>query len=138
MLKQNIFVCKNKTIVIMDSITKVTAEDEGCFVVAASHGGASSGEFALEIPLALVVLNDAGIGKDQAGIAALPMLEKHEVPGATVSHNSARIGDSKDMWENGVISCVNIQARQLGLSEGQLLQDVLPQILQLKAASAPQ
>ena len=38
-------------VVIMDSITKVTPDDRGSIVVAASHGGASSGEFALEVPL---------------------------------------------------------------------------------------
>ena len=102
MLKEVVYTAGDRRIIIMDSITKVTLEDKGCFVVAASHGGASSGEFALEVPLGLVVLNDAGIGKDQAGMAALAMLEAHGVAGATVSHDSARIGDSRDMWESGV------------------------------------
>lgn len=35
------------SVVIMDSITKVTPADAGAIVVSASHGGASSGEFAL-------------------------------------------------------------------------------------------
>ena len=129
MLKEAVYAVGDRRIVIMDSITKVAAEDKGCFVVAASHGGASSGEFALEVPLGLVVLNDAGIGKDQAGIAALGMLEARGVAAATVSHNSARIGDSRDMWESGVISRVNTPARTLGLSEGQSLKDTLPNML---------
>ena len=129
MLKEAVYAVGDRRIVIMDSITKVAAEDKGCFVVAASHGGASSGEFALEVPLGLVVLNDAGIGKDQAGIAALGMLEARGVAAATVSHNSARIGDSRDMWESGVISRVNMPARTLGLSEGQSLKDTLPNVL---------
>jgi hypothetical protein len=130
MLKQAVHVAGDRRIVIMDSITKVTPEDAGCFVVAASHGGASSGEFALEVPLGLVVLNDAGIGKDQAGIASLRMLEARGVAGATVSHDSARIGDSRDMWESGVISRVNAPALALGLAEGQKLQEVLPRLLE--------
>ena len=73
-------------------------------MVAASHGGASSGEFALEVPLDVVVLNDAGIGKDDAGIAALGMLQGKGVAGVTVGHDTARIGDALDMWESGVIS----------------------------------
>lgn len=109
-------------VVIMDSITKVTAEDEGSIVVAASHGGASSGEFALEVPLRLVVLNDAGIGKDDAGIASLAMLEAKGVAGATVSHVSARIGDALDMWQAGTISRVNGAARSMGVAEGASLQ----------------
>jgi hypothetical protein len=129
MLKEAVYTSGDRRIVIMDSITKVTPEDKGCFVVAASHGGASSGEFALEVPLGLVVLNDAGIGKDQAGIASLAMLESHGVAGATVSHNSARIGDSRYMWESGVISRVNGPAKALGLAEGQALKGTLPDLL---------
>lgn len=129
MLKEAVLTAGSRRIIIMDSITKVTAEDEGAFVVAASHGGASSGEFALEVPLRLVVLNDAGIGKDQAGIASLGMLERHGVAGATVSHESARIGDARDMWESGVISRVNIQAGALGLREGQGIKQVLGELL---------
>jgi hypothetical protein len=116
-------------VVIMDSITKVTPEDEGSIVVAASHGGASSGEFALEVPLRLAVLNDAGIGKDDAGIASLPMLEQRGVAGATISHVSARIGDCLDMWENGVISRLNAPARAMGLVEGESLRRSLTSLV---------
>lgn len=112
-------------VVIMDFITKVTPDDKGSIVVAASHGGASSGEFALDVPLDFVVLNDAGIGKDDAGIVALDMLQKRGVAGATVSHNSARIGDLLDMWEAGVISRLNDIAKKRGLSEGQGLHDAI-------------
>jgi len=47
-------------VLLMDSISKVEAGDAGAIVVSASHGGASSGELALEVPLALVFFNDAG------------------------------------------------------------------------------
>ena len=113
-------------ILIMDSITKVAAEDRGAIVVSASHGGASSGEFALEVPLKAVFFNDAGVGQDDAGIAALAMLQAKNVAGGTVAHTSARIGDSQDMWDYGVISYVNDAARKLGLAPGQRLRDVLP------------
>jgi len=129
MLKDVVHTAGGRRIIIMDSITKVTPEDAGSFVVAASHGGASSGEFALEVPLGLVVLNDAGIGKDQAGIASLAMLEEQGVAGVTVGHDSARIGDARDMWESGVISRVNAPARALGLGEGQSIKDALPRVL---------
>lgn len=117
-------------VVIMDSITKVTPDDRGSIVVAASHGGASSGEFALEVPLRLVVLNDAGIGKDDAGIAALAMLQAGGLAAAAVSHETARIGDSLDMWEEGVVSRLNDAARALGLREGEGLRDSLTALAQ--------
>ena len=112
-------------VVIMDSIAKVTLDDKGSVVVAASHGGASSGEFALEVPLDLVVLNDAGVGKDDAGIAALGMLQGRGVAGVTVGHDTARIGDSLDMWECGVISRVNEVAKARGFAERQKLRDAI-------------
>jgi len=103
-------------VLAMDSIAYMdgnTAED---IIVCASHGGASAGHFVLERarPRA-VVFNDAGIGKDQAGISALTMLEEVGIAAATVSHNSARIGDGGDTWESGIISHVNPAAAKLGL-----------------------
>ena len=130
MLKETVFTADNRRIIIMDSITKVAAEDKGSIVVAASHGGASSGEFALEVPLDLVILNDAGVGKDQAGIASLAMLDARDIACATVSHDSARIGDARDMWESGVISRANRVAAAMGVKQGQAIKDVLPRLLQ--------
>lgn len=121
MLKVEIANGSGGRIILMDSITKVTSDDEGAIVVSASHGGSSSGEFALAIPLKLVVFNDAGVGKDDAGIAALAMLESRKVAGMTTSHVTGRIGDADDMWQNGVISHVNATAAALGFSAGQQL-----------------
>ena len=108
-------------ILLVDSITEVEAADQGKIVVSASHGGISSARFALEVPLALVFFNDAGIGKDEAGIAALEMLEDRGVPAACISHNSARIGDAQDMWEHGLISRVNQLAQTAGIVVGEKL-----------------
>ena len=116
-------------VLIMDSITKVALEDEGTVVVSASHGGQSSGEFALEVPLKAAFFNDAGVGKDDAGIASLAMLERHGVAAGTVSHTSARIGDSQDMWEHGVISHVNDRARALGIVPGESLSEALRRLV---------
>lgn len=125
MLKKEIERGEKGWVILMDSITKLTAEDKGAVVVSASHGGASSGEFALEVPLAAVFFNDAGIGKDDAGIAALDMLQKRGTAAGAVSHTSARIGDAQDMWDNGVISHVNEAAKRGGLAPGQSLRQAL-------------
>lgn len=118
MLKKTVLQRSQDRVVIMDSITKVTADDKGAIVISASHGGASSGEFALEVPLKLVVFNDAGVGKNGAGIAALAMLAEHGIAGATIGHDSGMIGDAQNMWDHGVISHVNPQASALGLVVG--------------------
>ena len=130
MLKKEVARGPRGHVLVMDSITKVALQDEGAIVVSASHGGLSSGEFALEVPLRIVFFNDAGVGKDEAGIAALSMLEDRQVAGGTVSHMSARIGDSQDMWDHGVVSHVNARARALGIAPGQVLREVLTQLTQ--------
>jgi hypothetical protein len=118
MLKTEVARGNSGRVVIMDSITKVTPDDAGAIVVCASHGGSSSGEFALAVPLAAVFFNDAGVGKENAGIAALDMLQAKDIAAGTVAHTTAKIGDAQDTWDNGVISYVNSAARGRGLSPG--------------------
>ena len=116
-------------VVLMDTITSVSADDAGAIVVAASHGGTSSGEFALEHPIAAAFFNDAGVGKDAAGIAALAMLQARGVAAGAVSHLSCRIGDAGDMWRHGVISHANAAATALGLAPGMPLRDALTRVV---------
>jgi hypothetical protein len=106
------------TILLLDSISEIVPEDEHKIVVAGSHASQNVPRYALSIPLRGAVFNDAGIGKDQAGIASLPTLNAGGLPAATVSHESARIGDARDVYENGIISTVNKLASDLGASPG--------------------
>ncbi|MFO1273615.1 MAG: hypothetical protein U1F50_18420 [Rubrivivax sp.] len=129
MLKQEVARGPGGAVRVMDSITLVEPADEGALVVSGSHGGTSSGEFALEVPLKLAVFNDAGVGKDDAGIAALPMLQARGVAAAAVAHTSARIGDSQDTWDHGIVSRVNEAARALGLAPGQPLKAALLRVV---------
>ena len=75
MLKKIVAQGPGGRVMAMDSITMVTPEDAGAIVVSGSHGGASSGAYALEVPLRAAFFNDAGIGKDEAGVVALQMLQ---------------------------------------------------------------
>lgn len=121
MLKRAFTVRGSSRLLLVDSITLVDAGDAGSIVVSASHGGASSAAFALEHPLAAVFFNDAGVGKDDAGIAALALLQARGVPAGTVAHTSARIGDAQDAWDHGVLSHLNPAAQRMGWRVGLLL-----------------
>ena len=57
-------------VLLVDSITQLEPGDAGAVAVSGSHGGVSSAQYALAVPLRLAVFNDAGIGKDEAGVAA--------------------------------------------------------------------
>lgn len=129
MVKQEVAHGPGGRVLVMGSITQVEAQDAGAWVVSASHGGVSSGEFALEVPLQGAFFNDAGVGKDEAGIAALAMLQARGVAGATVSHLSARIGDCLDTWEHGVVSHANARALGWGILPGKSLRDCLLRLL---------
>ena len=125
MLKQTVRHEGDRPVVLVDSITKVDESDAGAIVVSASHGGQSSGEFALAVPLAAVFFNDAGIGKDEAGIAGLAMLDARGVPACAVGHESGRIGDAADMWAHGLLSRVNAAAAGRGAAPGMTVQEAV-------------
>lgn len=112
-------------LILHDSVTQVTPADAGALVVTGSHGGASVVPYALAVRAWLYVFNDAGVGKDGAGTAALQLLDEEGLAAAAVSHDSARIGEARDAWENGVVSAVNVAARTLGLRPGDRLAAVL-------------
>ncbi len=115
-------------VVLLDSITQLRAVDSGAVAVSGSHGGTSAASFALAVPLALAIFNDAGVGKDRAGVIGLAQLEARGLPAATVGHLTARIGDAQDSWDSGVISHVNDGASRLGLKPGDRLCEVLPRL----------
>ena len=87
-------------------------------VVGGSHGGAYPGYLAAKARACAVILNDAGIGKDDAGIGCLGYCDALGMAAATVSHMSARIGDAEDTIANGIVSRVNDAARAAGCREG--------------------
>jgi len=115
----------NQTIWIMDSISYIKAIHQGCIIVSASHGGLSSARYALAQAPLLTVFNDAGIGKDNAGIAALGALEDKGLAAIAISANSARIGDGEDTWENAIISELNQAAVKMGFVKNRHLKTAI-------------
>lgn len=108
-------------VALLDSVTQTNAAHAGCVVVTGSHGGASAAKYALDVQAALYIFNDAGVGKDGAGISGLLLLDEAGIAAATVMHASARIGDAHDTFEFGLLSHVNRAAAALGLAVGQKL-----------------
>src|SRR5437764_6571241 len=109
----------------LDSASLVLAEHKDAIVVTGSHGGLLGGksETALKYDVLGALYNDAGIGKDEAGVSRLPALDARGIPAATVSAASARIGDARSTYEDGIISRVNSRAAALGLREGISVRD---------------
>lgn len=114
-----------RPVILMDSISLIGPGDKGAVIVCGSHGGLISGAFAALHPPHLVIFNDAGGGKFGAGRAAIAMLDAKGIACATVSHNSARIGDAEDAWINGVMSAAGKCAERLGVMQGQSVREAV-------------
>lgn len=113
----------SRGIAVLDTITKLRAEHVGQVVVAASHGGAYPGYLAARAQLGAVVFNDAGLGKDEAGVEALGILARIGIAAAAAAHDSARIGDGADLMSNGVLSRVNARAMEAGCAPGMTVRE---------------
>lgn len=98
-----------------ESITDLTPESQNKIVLVGSHGGVATGMVALSRGVRALVCHDAGVGKDQAGIAGLETLQKYGIPAISASHSSAGIGLPADMQERGKVSHANQCATECGV-----------------------
>jgi hypothetical protein len=124
-------------IIAVDTITKLDPSHRGQVVIAASHGGEYAGYCAARGGVRAVIFNDAGIGKDRAGIGSLPYLDGLGIVAATVRHLSCRIGDGADMREHGIVSHVNEGASRLGCAPGQSVAECATNMLAAPLSDIP-
>lgn len=103
-----------RTIVMVDSVALARESDAGGIVLTGSHGGTPSAGYAGKVGMQLVLFNDAGFGADHAGIASLPMLQAKGIAAAAVSAFTARIGDGRSTYVDGIVSAANEKALALG------------------------
>ena len=122
-----------KEIVLADTATKLGANAQGGVIVTGSHGGRYAAYLTLGVHPRAVIHNDAGVGKDQAGIAVIDMAEALGVAAATLGHASCRIGDAADMMARGVVSHVNATAHALGVSPGMACREAAQRLLSTRA-----
>jgi hypothetical protein len=85
----------------------------------------------LDVDVFAAFFNDAGGGKDGAGFSRLPSLDARDIAGATVSCQTARIGDGRSSYETGVISRINETARRLELREGMSVRSAVARLVGL-------
>ena len=106
---------------LVDSITELTPDDQGCLAISGSHGGLSSARYAAAARPLLSVFNDAGVGKASAGVAGLAAMQEAGLAACAVSHASACIGQASSTYESGVVSFANSAALALGVVVGMQL-----------------
>lgn len=111
-------------VLVADSASQLKEYEDIGILVSGSHGGAVAGK-AVCYAVRAAVFNDAGVGKDDAGISRLAILQDLGIAGLTVSHQSCRIGDGRDSLERGIVSFINQTARTMGAEVAMSLNDAL-------------
>lgn len=121
-LMRRVVVLQGAHITFLDSVSEVQEEDTGSILITGSHAGENVSAFALRFAFRAAFFNDAGGGKDDAGVVGLGVLSKQGLPAGAVSNMTARIGNAADSWANGRLSYLNQAALSLGLRIGEPLQ----------------
>jgi hypothetical protein len=116
---------EGKTIIVADSITFLNEHNAGDIVVCGSHGGLSAGHYAQKHRLKAVFFNDAGIGKNNAGIKSLDSLSDAGILACTVDCMSAEIFNGHDTLENGIITVCNQLAKSRNISAKMTVKEAL-------------
>ena len=113
------------SITVTDSITFLNEHNAGDIVVCGSHGGLSAGHYAQKHRLKAVFFNDAGIGKNNAGIKSLDSLSDAGILACTVDCMSAEIFNGHDTLENGIITVCNQLAKSRNISAKMTVKEAL-------------
>ena len=108
----------NFRIIVTDTAGTYGEHNKNDVVIDGSHFGLNSAKMAVDAKAKGRIGNDAGIGKNNAGIAGLNILEKAGIPGAAVSSMSAKIGVGMSTWDTGKVSSINDSAKKIGVKVG--------------------
>lgn len=117
-------------VILLDSLGDIQPDNTSPILVCASHCG-DNGAFARKLKscsIKAVFLNNAGIGKNQAGISGLAHYGAQNILACAVDHNSAEIGIARDTWESGIISHTNTQAQNAGILIGDSVKEAVARI----------
>ena len=117
------------SITVTDSITFLNESNAGDIVVCGSHGGVSAGEYAKKRHLKAVFFNDAGIGKNNAGIKSLESLSEAGILACTVDCMSAEIFNGQDILDNGIITVCNQLAKTRNIKEKMTVKEAIKYIV---------
>src|SRR3984885_9421022 len=106
-------------ILTVASCSFVREEHRSHVVVSGSYGGKYNAFNAAKWSVRGVIMNDAGVGKNNAGIVGLAYLDAIDLGAATADARTCHIGDGDHMLAHGVIRHVNATAAALGCAPGQ-------------------
>lgn len=120
-----------REVVVTDSIIFARPEDRDRNVlVTAGHTGTSGASFLLEFRPWGFICSDGGGAKNDSGTAGLAIVEEHGLAGASVSAETAAIGDAVSTYEDGIIAACNGPAEHRGVRVGMPAREAAHLLLQ--------
>lgn len=109
----------NGDIVCTDSIAFGLPEDRDRNVLCtAGHTGRSAVPYLRAVRPRAFICSDGGRGRDDSGMAALPIVAAGGLAGATVDARTAAMGDGRSTYVDGTISACNAPAAAVGVILG--------------------
>ena len=117
-------------LIIVDTTSDVHEGNNTDVIVTGSHSGQNSSEYLAHNNIKGTIGNDAGMGKNDAGIVGLKILEEHGIPAAAVASMSAKIGNGTSTYEQGKISAANGLAKELGITVGMPAREAADKMLE--------
>ena len=115
---------------VVDSATRLGPDALDAVVVCGSHGGLYPAWLAAQAGVRAMVLNDAGVGRHQAGLAGVRWLGALGIAACAVDYRSARIGDGADTLASGIVTMANEIAAQHGCLPGHTCRQVVKCLLE--------
>lgn len=108
-----------RSVVCTDSIAFGTEEDRDRNVLCtAGHTGRSAVPYLRRVRPWGFICSDGGRGRNDSGVAGLEIVAADGLAGAAVDARTARMGDGRSTYEDGVISAANGPARARGVEVG--------------------
>ena len=109
-----------RSIVCTDGLAYALPEDAGRNVLCTgAHTGTSVVVYLKKFRPWGFINSDGGMGKNASGIAGMADTNAIGIPGASVSTASARLGDGRSTYFDGVVSAVNELGKIKGVRVGQ-------------------
>ena len=109
---------QGRQIVVTDSIVFGTDADRHHVLVTAGHTGRSGARHIIKVRPFGFICSDGGRGRDDSGMAGLPITAAEGIAGATVDATHARLGDGMSTYQDGIISAANTLALDCGVRVG--------------------
>lgn len=108
----------DRQVVCLDSIAFGMPEDSRNVLVTAGVTGHSSLPYIRRVKPFGFICSDGGMGLDRSGIAALAIVEKEGLAGASVDARTARMGDGLSTYYDGIVCAANAGALAAGIEPG--------------------